>query len=144
MREKQLVISKPIRGGKTLVYHQEPVTPDKKMTIKEKIMMFMSKAKPPVLINDFINSDQNHCRTRRPLEKATIYGTNDALGGRDPLGQHGMKGGYPSDNENVMETNKTKAVYYKNKDMLKNIVFDAAPEKEADMLKEDNIKDLGN
>ena len=80
----------------------------------------------------------------RPTEKASVYGTNDALGGRDPLGQHGMKGGYPSDNENVMETNKTKAVYYKNKDMLKNIVFDAAPEKEADMLKEDNIKDLGN
>jgi hypothetical protein len=80
----------------------------------------------------------------RPTEKASVYGTNDGLGGRDPLGQHGMKGGYPSDNENVMETNKTKAVYYKNKDMLKNIVFDAAPEKEADMLKEDNIKDLGN
>ena len=80
----------------------------------------------------------------RPIEKASVYGTNDGLGGRDPLGQHGMKGGYPSDNENVMETNKTKAVYYKNKDMLKNIVFDAAPEKEADMLKEDNIKDLGN
>ena len=55
-----------------------------------------------------------------------------------------MKGGYPSDNENVMENSSTKAVYYKNKDMLKNIVFDAAPEKEADMLKEDNIKDLGN
>jgi hypothetical protein len=80
----------------------------------------------------------------RPVEKASVYNTNDGLGGRDPLGQHGMKGGYPSDNENVMETNKTKAVYYKNKDMLKNIVFDAAPEKEADMLKEDNIKDLGN
>lgn len=70
MREKQLVISKPIRGGKTLVYHQEPVTPDKKMTIKEKIMMFMSKAKPPVLINNFIDSDLNHCRSRRPVEKA--------------------------------------------------------------------------
>ena len=80
----------------------------------------------------------------RPTEKASVYGTNDALGGRDPLGQHGMKGGYPSDNENVMENVSTKAVYYKNKDMLKNIVFDAAPEKEAEMLKEDNIKDLGN
>lgn len=40
------------------------------MTIKEKIMMFMSKAKPPVLVNDFVNSDLNHCRSRRPVEKA--------------------------------------------------------------------------
>ena len=80
----------------------------------------------------------------RPTEKASVYGTNDALGGRDPLGQHGMKGGYPSDNDNVMENVSTKSVYYKNKDMLKNIVFDAVEEKESDMLKEDNIKDLGN
>jgi len=80
----------------------------------------------------------------RPIEKASVYGTNDALGGRDPLGQHGMKGGYPSDNDNVMENVSTKSVYYKNKDMLKNIVFDAVEEKESEMLKEGNIKDLGN
>ena len=43
-----------------------------------------------------------------------------------------------------MENVSTKSVYYKNKDMLKNIVFDAVEEKESEMLKEGNIKDLGN
>jgi|TARA_B110000879_G_scaffold4821_1_gene6314 hypothetical protein len=80
----------------------------------------------------------------RPTEKASVYGTTAAMGGRDPLGQHGMKGGYPSDNENVNENVSTKSVYYKNKAMLKNIVFEAVEEKESEMLKEDNIKDLGN
>jgi len=81
----------------------------------------------------------------RPTEKASVYGTNDnPLGGRDPLGVHGMHGGFPSDNENVMENTSTKSVYAKNQDMLKNIVFDAKEAEEADMLKEDNIKDLGN
>ena len=81
----------------------------------------------------------------RPQEKASIYGTTEnPIGGRDPLGVHGMKGGYPSDNENVMENSTTKAVYYKNKDLLKNMVFDKKVETEPDMLKEGNIKDLGN
>jgi hypothetical protein len=80
----------------------------------------------------------------RPREKASIYGTNDALGGRDPLGQHGMKGGYPSDNDNVMESYKTQAVYLKNKESLKNIVFDKSDVVEPELLNEDNIKDLGN
>ena len=81
----------------------------------------------------------------RPREKASVYGTNDnPLGGRDPLGVHGMHGGFPSDNENVMENISTKSVYAKNQDMLKNIVFDGKKAEEADMLKEDNIKDLGN
>ena len=80
----------------------------------------------------------------RPREKASIYGTNNALGGRDPLGQHGMKGGYPSDNDNVMENLTSKTVYYKNKDMLKDIVFKSEERKESDLLNEDNIKDLGN
>ena len=81
----------------------------------------------------------------RPREKASVYGTNDnPMGGRDPLGVHGMHGGFPSDNENVMENTSTKSVYAKNEDMLKNIVFDATKAEEANMLKEDNIKDLGN
>ncbi len=80
----------------------------------------------------------------RPKEKASIYGTQDGLGGRDPLGIHGMHGGYPSDNENVMENSATKAVYYKNENSLKDMVFDKKDEKEPDLLKEDNIKDLGN
>ena len=80
----------------------------------------------------------------RPREKASIYGTNDAFGGRDPLGQHGMHGGFPSDNENVMENLTTQAVYHKNKEALKNIVFSKESKSEPDLLKEDNIKDLGN
>ena len=79
----------------------------------------------------------------RPQEKASVYGTNDGMGGRDPLGVHGMHGGYPSDNENVMENLTTKAVYHKNKDFLKNIVFEKENVKESELLNEDNIKDLG-
>ena len=80
----------------------------------------------------------------RPKEKASVYGTNDGLGGRDPLGQHGMHGGYPSDNENVMENQATTSVYHKNKDMLKDIVFKKSKKDESSLLREDNIKDLGN
>ena len=80
----------------------------------------------------------------RPREKASIYGTNDnPMGGRDPLGQQGMKGGYPSDNDNVMETNSTEKVYLQNKDMLKDIVFKKSKDDDSELLKEDNIKDLG-
>ena len=81
----------------------------------------------------------------RPREKASVYGTQDnPMGGRDPLGQHGMKGGYPSDNENVMENQSTNTVYLQNKDMFKNIVFDKKEEDTSELLNEDNIKDLGN
>ncbi len=81
----------------------------------------------------------------RPREKASLYGTNDnPLGGRDPLGVQGMHGGFPSDNENVMENLTTQAVYHKNKEALKNIVFSKESKSEPDLLKEDNIKDLGN
>jgi hypothetical protein len=81
----------------------------------------------------------------RPTEKASVYGTNDnPMGGRDPLGVHGMHGGFPSDNENVMENMSTKAVYFKNREALKNIVFSKDDTKEPELLNEDNIKDLGN
>ena len=81
----------------------------------------------------------------RPREKASVYGTNDnPMGGRDPLGVHGMHGGYPSDNDNVMENVTTQAVYHKNKESLKNIVFEKETESESDLLNEENIKDLGN
>jgi hypothetical protein len=79
----------------------------------------------------------------RPIEKASMYGTNDALGGRDPLGQHGMHGGYPSDNENVSENLTTSAVYHKNKESLKDIVFKKETINESGLLDEENIKDLG-
>ena len=80
----------------------------------------------------------------RPVEKASVYGTNDALGGRDPLGVHGMKGGYPSDNDYVMENITTQAVYHKTKEALKNIVFKKESKNDDGLLNEDNIKDLGN
>jgi len=81
----------------------------------------------------------------RPKEKASVYGTNqNPVGGRDPLGVQGMHGGYPSDNENVMENLTTQAVYHKNKEALKNIVFSKEETSEPDLLKESNIKDLGN
>ena len=80
----------------------------------------------------------------RPREKASVYGTNDnPMGGRDPLGVHGMHGGFPSDNENVSENLTTQAVFHKNKESLKNIVFQKELLKESDLLSEDNIKDLG-
>ena len=80
----------------------------------------------------------------RPTEKASIYGTNDALGGRDPLGQHGMHGGFDSDNDKVAENFKTNTVYLRNKELFKDIVFKKSDTKEAKMLSEDNIKDLEN
>ena len=81
----------------------------------------------------------------RPTEKHSMYGTQErAVGGRDPLGVHGMKGGYPSDNENVMENKLAKTVYLQNKDMIKNLVFESKQQDESKLLDEDNIKDLGN
>ena len=81
----------------------------------------------------------------RPREKASVYGTNDnPLGGRDPLGVHGMHGGFPSDADNVNENMTTKSIYQRNEDMLKQIVFNKKPDSDdTDLLNEDNIKDLG-
>ena len=78
----------------------------------------------------------------RPTERFSVYGTNDnPVGGRDPLGVHGMHGGFPSDNDNVNENLITKNVLAKNEESLKSLDF---PKKESDLLKEDNIKDLGD
>ena len=52
-----------------------------------------------------------------------------------------MHGGFPSDNENVMENLTTQAVYHKNKEALKNIVFTKESTKEPDLLNEDNIRE---
>ena len=79
----------------------------------------------------------------RPIEKASVYGTTDAIGGRDPLGQHGMKGGFPSDADNVNEA-KAMQILRQNEDSLKRIVFTAKDKsEESSLLNEDNIKDLG-
>ena len=85
----------------------------------------------------------------RPRVKASILGTQqDPAGGRDRLGVHGMKGGYPSDAENVKEsTNNTKVVFLRNKDIFapkKTIIFEEAQPETSDLLNEDNIQDLDN
>ena len=59
-----------------------------------------------------------------------------------------MKGGYPSDNENVKEGRSTaESVFFKNKDIFtskKKLIFEKQQEQESDLLNEDNIKDLDN
>jgi hypothetical protein len=84
----------------------------------------------------------------RPKEKASIYGTNDdPMGGRDRLGVHGMHGGFPSDNENMMETNTTKAqtVYHQIKDSFedkKKLIFEKTEETKSNLLDESQLRDL--
>jgi hypothetical protein len=85
----------------------------------------------------------------RPREKMSIIGTNaDPVGGRDRLGVQGMKGGFPSDNENVKEgINNTMSVFLRNKNIFsskKQNLFEQEIEKESDLLNEENIKDLDN
>ena len=85
----------------------------------------------------------------RPREKMSILGTQaDPVGGRDRLGVHGMKGGYPSDAENVREgMNNTMSVFLRNKSMFptkKQNIFEQQQETESNLLNEDNIKDLDN
>jgi len=74
----------------------------------------------------------------------------DPLGGRDPLGTHGMKGGYPSDNENVSESGvnnlNTKALFSKLKGELpepkKELIFKKLRKNTGDLLNEANLRDL--
>lgn len=85
----------------------------------------------------------------RPKEKVSILGTQkDPAGGRDRLGVHGMKGGYPSDNENVAEGNRnTKSVMLRNKDLFtpkKTLIFEKNENTESKLLDESNIRDLDN
>jgi hypothetical protein len=91
----------------------------------------------------------------KPKEKFSILGTQkDPMGGRDRLGVHGMKGGFPSDNENVSEdiskkkvqsNLKAKLVLTQNKNMFptnkKTLIFEEKLEEQSDLLNEDNIKD---
>ena len=91
----------------------------------------------------------------RPRTHASHYGTNDGLGGRDPLGQHSMKGGFDSDNDNVNETNASpkinnslaQTVLLQNKNMLsdsKQIIFEKKEEERDNLLDESQISDLDN
>ena len=84
----------------------------------------------------------------RPRDKMSVYGTNDdPMGGRDRLGVHGMHGGFPSDNDNVMETNTTKAetVYQQIKDSFeekKELIFEDKKEDNSKLLDETQLRDL--
>ena len=85
----------------------------------------------------------------RPKKKASILGTvKDPVGGADRLGVHGMKGGYPSDAENVKENyTSTQGVFLRNKDMFipkKKLIFEKLEEEESNLLNEGNIQDLDN
>ena len=91
----------------------------------------------------------------RPRTNASHYGTNDGLGGRDPLGVHGMKGGFDSDNDNVNEQENApkilntlaKSLYYQNKDIFsdkKQIIFESKEKEDDKLLDESQIKDLDN
>tara|TARA_Y100001972_G_scaffold119019_1_gene159813 strand:- start:1802 stop:3691 length:1890 start_codon:yes stop_codon:yes gene_type:complete len=86
----------------------------------------------------------------RPKEKMSVYGTNeDPLGGRDRLGIDGMHGGFPSDNENVMEGNNSTAqkVFHQLKNSFKDdkkLIYEEKAEKESKLLDENQLKDLDN
>ena len=86
----------------------------------------------------------------RPREKMSVYGTNkDPIGGRDRLGRDGMKGGFPSDNENVQESDNltAKQVYHQIKDSIdsnKKIIFEQKDEIPSKLLDENQLRDLDN
>lgn len=80
----------------------------------------------------------------RPQEKATIYNTQDDPLGRDRLGRDDMKGKYANEEDRLFENNRTKAIFYKYKDMFedKKVVLFEQENKSGDLLDEKNIKDL--
>ena len=84
----------------------------------------------------------------RPKEKMSVYGTNaDPLGGRDRLGIDGMHGGFPSDNENMMEIDNTKAqtVFHQIKDSFqKEMIYEKKEKNNSKLLDENQLKDLDN
>ena len=60
-----------------------------------------------------------------------------------------MKGGFPSDNDNVNESevndSLAKTMYYKHRDMFedkKQLIFESKPEYKSKMLDEEQLKDL--
>ena len=91
----------------------------------------------------------------RPKTHASHYGTNKGLGGRDPLGKQGMKGGFDSDYENVNEEGSkskidntlARSLFYRNKDVFsdkKQIIFESKEKEDDKFLDESHIKDLDN
>jgi len=90
----------------------------------------------------------------RPKEHMSRYGTNSGVGGRDPLGKEGMKGGYPSDNENVQEgsdkgkpSTASQAMHQLAQIGVPNNkqnIFEKKEEEIEILLNENQIKDLDN
>lgn len=92
---------------------------------------------PPIL-----PQNKKDTKLGRPVEKKSIYGTNAyPVGGRDPLGKHP---GYPSDNENVSETSRTKTLLAKHFGITdaKELFFKKTSKSTPNLLNESNIKDL--
>lgn len=92
---------------------------------------------PPIL-----PQNKKDTKLGRPVEKKSIYGTNAyPVGGRDPLGKHP---GYPSDNENVSETLRTKTLLAKHFGITdaKELFFKKTSKSTSNLLNESNIKDL--
>ena len=88
--------------------------------------------------------DKDKKEPGRPQEKATVYNTQDDPLGRDRLGVDDMKGKYPGEEDRLTENNRTKAIYYRYKDMFdsKKVVLFEDENKSGNLLDEKNIKDL--
>ena len=88
--------------------------------------------------------DKDKREPGRPQEKATIYNTQDDPLGRDRLGVDDMKGKYPGEEDRLTENNRTKAIYYRYKDLFdsKKVVLFEDENKSGNLLDEKNIKDL--
>jgi len=88
--------------------------------------------------------DKDKREPGRPQEKATIYNTQEDPLGRDRLGVDDMKGKYPGEEDRLTENNRTKAIYYRYKDLFdsKKVVLFEDENKSGNLLDEKNIKDL--
>jgi hypothetical protein len=89
-------------------------------------------------------SDKDMREPGRPQEKATIYNTQEDPLGRDRLGVDDMKGKYQGEEDRLTENNRTKAIYYRYKDLFdsKKVVLFEDENKSGNLLDEKNIKDL--
>jgi hypothetical protein len=87
--------------------------------------------------------DKDEGEPGRP-PKDSVYGTQDDNLGRDRLGRHDLKGGYEGEEDRLNENQRTKAIYYKFKDMFseKKVVLFEQEESKGDLLDESNIKNL--
>ena len=78
----------------------------------------------------------------RPKERMSITNTQEDPLGRDRVGKHDMKGGYPGDDPLRENSKATKTVLLRNKDLIKKLVFEVRQDEDFDILNEKNIKNL--